>query len=172
MSGPGIRDPGSGKAPPVPGSRVPVPDEGIELADFILPNLGDGVAQGDVLKVLVKAGDAVAVDQPVLELETDKATIEVPSNVAGKITEVKVKAGDKVKPGQAVLTLEGGNGASGASGAKEQTPAEAPKQEAPKQEAPKQEAQKPEAASAPPQASQASAPERQDRKSIRLNSSH
>jgi pyruvate dehydrogenase E2 component (dihydrolipoamide acetyltransferase) len=106
------------------------------MAEFILPNLGDGVAQGDVLKVLVKAGDAVAVDQPVLELETDKATIEVPSDVAGKITEVKVKAGDKVKPGQAVLTLEGANGAKGA---KEQAPAEAPKQEA-KQEAPKQEA--------------------------------
>ena len=58
-----------------------------KVAEFILPNLGDGVAQGDVLKVLVKPGDAVAVDQPVLELETDKATIEVPSNVAGKVTE-------------------------------------------------------------------------------------
>jgi pyruvate dehydrogenase E2 component (dihydrolipoamide acetyltransferase) len=43
------------------------------MSEFILPNLGDGVAQGDVLKVLVKAGDALAVDQPVLELETDKA---------------------------------------------------------------------------------------------------
>ena len=46
------------------------------MADFILPNLGDGVAQGDVLKVLVKVGDTIAVDQPVVELETDKATIE------------------------------------------------------------------------------------------------
>jgi pyruvate dehydrogenase E2 component (dihydrolipoamide acetyltransferase) len=100
------------------------------LSEFIIPNLGDGVAQGDVLKVLVKAGDALAVDQPVLELETDKATIEVPSNVAGKVTEVKVKAGDKVKPGQAVLTLE--NGANGASGAS--TPKEASKPEAPKQD--------------------------------------
>jgi pyruvate dehydrogenase E2 component (dihydrolipoamide acetyltransferase) len=87
------------------------------MSEFIIPNLGDGVAQGDVLKVLVKVGDTLAVDQSVLELETDKATIEVPSDVAGKITAIKVKAGDKVKPGQAVLTLEGGNGASGASGA-------------------------------------------------------
>jgi pyruvate dehydrogenase E2 component (dihydrolipoamide acetyltransferase) len=78
------------------------------LADFILPNLGDGVAQGDVLKVLVKTGDVVAVDQPVLELETDKATIEVPSTLAGRITEVRVKAGDKVKPGQAVLAVDAG----------------------------------------------------------------
>ena len=72
------------------------------MAEFVLPNLGDGVAQGDVLKVLVKPGDALKVDQAVLELETDKATVEVPSDVAGIIKEVRVKAGDKVKPGQLV----------------------------------------------------------------------
>ena len=132
------------------------------MADFIIPNLGDGVAQGDVLKVLVKVGDTLAVDQSVLELETDKATIEVPSDVAGKVTAIKVKAGDKVKPGQAVLTLEGGNGAAGAS-----VPGEkAPKQEASKQEAapaPKapqapQAPEAPEAPEAPDEATQA--PER------------
>ena len=68
------------------------------MADFILQNLGDGVAQGDVLKVLVKAGDTIKVDQPVVELETDKATIEVPSDVAGKVKEVKAKPGDKSVP--------------------------------------------------------------------------
>jgi pyruvate dehydrogenase E2 component (dihydrolipoamide acetyltransferase) len=120
------------------------------MSEFIIPNLGDGVAQGDVLKVLVKAGDALAVDQPVLELETDKATIEVPSNVAGKVTEVKVKAGDKVKPGQSVLILD--NGANGASAPKEESQPEPPKQEAAAAPAP----QEPEA----PQASEpASAPE-------------
>ena len=41
------------------------------MAEFVLPNLGDGVAQGDVLKVLVKPGDSLKLDQPVLELETD-----------------------------------------------------------------------------------------------------
>lgn len=108
------------------------------MSEFILPNLGDGVAQGDVLKVLVKAGDAVAVDQPVLELETDKATIEVPSDVAGTVTEVKVKAGDKVKPGQAVLTLDGANGAKKGGAAKAEPPAaEAPKVEAAAPETPK-----------------------------------
>ena len=109
------------------------------MSEFIIPNLGDGVAQGDVLKVLVKAGDTLAVDQPVLELETDKATIEVPSNVAGKVTEVKVKAGDKVKPGQAVLVLANGAssapGASGASGASS-AKAEEPKPQEPKAAAP------------------------------------
>ena len=96
------------------------------MAEFILPNLGDGVAQGDVLKVLVKPGDAVKVDQPVLELETDKATIEVPSDVEGKITEVKVKAGDKVKPGQAVLIIDGANGGQGAPSAPTASPSKAP----------------------------------------------
>ena len=54
--------------------------------DFVIPNLGDGVDKADVARVLVKAGDVLAVDQPVLELETDKATVEVPSTVAGTIT--------------------------------------------------------------------------------------
>jgi pyruvate dehydrogenase E2 component (dihydrolipoamide acetyltransferase) len=76
------------------------------VTDFNLPELGENVASGDVLRVLVKPGDTVAKDQPVLELETDKATIEVPSSVAGKVKEIKVKAGDKVKVGQAILTVD------------------------------------------------------------------
>jgi pyruvate dehydrogenase E2 component (dihydrolipoamide acetyltransferase) len=78
------------------------------VSDFLLPNLGDGVAQGDVLRVMVKPGDTVVNDQAVLELETDKATLEVPINVAGTVKEVRVKPGDKVKPGDAVLSLEDG----------------------------------------------------------------
>jgi pyruvate dehydrogenase E2 component (dihydrolipoamide acetyltransferase) len=76
------------------------------MSEFLIPNLGDGVAAGDVLRVLVKPGDTVATDQPVLELETDKATVEVPIDVAGTVKEVRVKPGDKVKPGQAVLTID------------------------------------------------------------------
>jgi len=123
------------------------------MSEFILPNLGDGVAQGDVLKVLVKVGDTLTVDQSVLELETDKATIEVPSDVAGKVTAINVKAGDKVKPGQSVLTLEGASGGNGASGAKGASGASGAKTEAPKQEA----APAPQAPEAPkaPQAPQA-----------------
>ena len=121
------------------------------MSEFKLPNLGDGVAQGDVLKVLVKVGDTLAVDQSVLELETDKATIEVPSDVAGKVTAINVKAGDKVKPGQAVLTIDGASGANGASGAGASgASAETPKQEAPKAAAPQAPApQAPEAPQAP-----------------------
>src|SRR6516225_1476415 len=78
------------------------------MTDFNLPSLGENIADGDVLRVLVKPGDTLDKDQPVLELETDKATIEVPSTVAGRVKEVKVKAGDKVKVGQAILSVEDG----------------------------------------------------------------
>ena len=79
--------------------------------DFTLPELGEQIEAGDVLRVLVKAGDTIAREQPVLELETDKATIEVPSSVAGVVKEIKVKAGDKVKVGQAILSYDEGAGA-------------------------------------------------------------
>ena len=74
--------------------------------EFKLPELGENVEKGDVVRVLVAPGDVIALDQPVLELETDKATIEVPSSVAGKISAVRVKAGDKVKVGQVVLVVD------------------------------------------------------------------
>src|SRR3954447_9507734 len=76
------------------------------MADLTLPELGENIAAGDVLRILVNVGDTIQKDQSVLELETDKATIEVPSSVAGKIKEIKVKAGDKVKVGQAILRVE------------------------------------------------------------------
>ncbi|BCS34392.1 acetyltransferase component of pyruvate dehydrogenase complex [Luteitalea sp. TBR-22] len=74
---------------------------------FTLPSLGDNVKAGDVLRVLVKAGDVVAVDQAVLELETDKATVEVPSTIAGTVAEVKVKEGDRIDVGQVIFTVSG-----------------------------------------------------------------
>ncbi len=74
--------------------------------EFKVPELGENVEKGDVVRVMVKTGDVVAVDQAIFELETDKATIEVPSTVAGKVTNVAIKPGDKVKPGQVVLTVE------------------------------------------------------------------
>ena len=76
--------------------------------EFKIPELGENVSAGDVVRVLVKAGDTVQKDQPVLELETDKATIEVPSSVSGTVQDVKVKQGDKVKVGQVVFTVGDG----------------------------------------------------------------
>ena len=76
--------------------------------EFKIPELGENVSAGDVVRILVKAGDTIEKDQPVLELETDKATIEVPSSVSGTVGDVKVKVGDKVKVGQVVFTLSDG----------------------------------------------------------------
>ena len=76
------------------------------MTEFKLPELGENVSGGDVTRVLVAVGDTVAREQPVLELETDKATIEVPSSVAGVVTELRVKKGDKLKVGGVVLVVD------------------------------------------------------------------
>ncbi len=80
-----------------------------EIVEFKLPDLGENIESADVLNVLVKIGDVVEKDQGILEIETDKATIEVPSNVSGKVVEVLINAGDKAKVGQVVLKVETGN---------------------------------------------------------------
>ena len=74
------------------------------MTEFKIPELGENVASGDVTRVLVNVGDTIAREQPVLELETDKATIEVPSSVAGVVKEIKVKAGEAVEGGQPFST--------------------------------------------------------------------
>lgn len=78
--------------------------------DFTLPELGEQIAGGDVLRVLVKVGDVIEPDRAVLELETDKATVEVPSSISGKVLAVMVKDGDRVKVGQVLLRVESGDG--------------------------------------------------------------
>jgi pyruvate dehydrogenase E2 component (dihydrolipoamide acetyltransferase) len=88
------------------------------VTEFKVPELGENVAAGDVTRVLVNVGDTIKRDQPVLELETDKATIEVPSSVAGVVKDVKVKAGDKVKVGAVVLTIDESGSGNGAGAAK------------------------------------------------------
>jgi pyruvate dehydrogenase E2 component (dihydrolipoamide acetyltransferase) len=95
------------------------------VTDFKLPELGESVTSGDVLRVLIKPGDTIAKEQTVLELETDKATIEVPSSVAGRVADVKVKAGDKVKVGQVIFSTDGDAGDSASAGAAEKAPAKA-----------------------------------------------
>jgi pyruvate dehydrogenase E2 component (dihydrolipoamide acetyltransferase) len=102
------------------------------LTEFKIPELGENVASGDVTRILVNVGDTIARDQPVLELETDKATIEVPSSVAGLVKEIKVSKGDTVNVGAVVLTVDdsaAGNGGAGKekaeAGAREEEPATA-----------------------------------------------
>ena len=73
-----------------------------------LPELGENIEGGDVLRVMVNVGDVIKKEQPVLELETDKATIEVPSSLDGVVKEIKVKAGQKAKVGQTTFVIEEG----------------------------------------------------------------
>ena len=73
-----------------------------------LPNLGDGVDEGDVLEVFVKEGDMIAKDQGVIELETGKATVQVPSSHSGKVLKVHVQSGQTIPSGALLLTLEAG----------------------------------------------------------------
>jgi len=81
------------------------------IEEIRLPEISENVETGDVTKVLVSAGDSVEVDQPLVELETEKAVFEVPSTVAGKVTEVLVNEGDTVKVGQTLVKIETGAGA-------------------------------------------------------------
>src|SRR5258706_758535 len=78
------------------------------LIDMKLPELGENIEGGDVLRVIVKPGDAIKKDQPVLEVETDKASIEIPSSADGVVKEAKVKAGEKIKVGQTIFVVESG----------------------------------------------------------------
>ncbi len=77
-------------------------------SEFKLPELGENVHQGDLVRLMISAGDKVSEGQPVMELETDKAVVEVPSSVSGVVKEVRVKQGEKVKVGQVIFTLEDG----------------------------------------------------------------
>lgn len=76
-------------------------------SEFTLPELGENIESGDLVRLMIKAGDRVSEGQPVMELETDKAVVEVPSTVSGVVREIKVKEGSKIKVGQVIFTLEG-----------------------------------------------------------------
>ena len=80
-----------------------------------LPELGEGVSEGELVKWLVKPGDSVKADQPIAEVLTDKATVEVPSPVAGTVGELKFKPGQVVKVGSVMITLAAAAGSAGAS---------------------------------------------------------
>ena len=92
--------------------------------DLKLPHLGEGADSGTVVNLFVKEGDTVTKDQPILELENEKAVATIPSTAAGTITQIFVKAGDKIRVGQRILSL-GESGAAGAAPAAKPEPAPA-----------------------------------------------
>ena len=74
--------------------------------EFKLPDIGEGLAEAEVAKWLVKVGDRVVEDQPVVEMMTDKAAVEIPSPGAGVVVEQRVAEGDVVKIGAVLYVLE------------------------------------------------------------------
>jgi pyruvate dehydrogenase E2 component (dihydrolipoamide acetyltransferase) len=84
-----------------------------------LPNLGENIASGDVLSILVSEGDTVKKNQDLLEIETDKATMPVPSPSAGKITKILIAEGDTVKVGAALMEIDSAGSENGAAKAEE-----------------------------------------------------
>ena len=98
-----------------------------------VPDIGD-FKDVPVITVLVKVGDTIAAEDPLIELESDKATMEVPSPVAGRIAAIAVKEGDRVSEGSAILTVEAGEAEASASApaqASAPAPAAAPAAAAP-----------------------------------------
>ncbi|MGY0313006.1 pyruvate dehydrogenase complex dihydrolipoyllysine-residue acetyltransferase [Alteromonas macleodii] len=116
---------------------APAASSGSETIEVAVPDIGED-GEVDVIDVLVSAGDTVEKEDGLITLETDKATMDVPSTHAGTIKEVFIKAGDKVKQGTLVVKLETSGGSSSSTAEK---PAEAPKQEETKQDSQQDETQ-------------------------------
>jgi pyruvate dehydrogenase E2 component (dihydrolipoamide acetyltransferase) len=100
------------KIPATPANEVSVPSETPGTAEFKLPELGENIHQGDLVRLMVSPGTRVSAGEPVMELETDKAVVEVPSSITGTVKDVLVKQGEKIKVGQLIFTLEAGATAS------------------------------------------------------------
>ncbi|MFI5415449.1 MAG: biotin/lipoyl-containing protein, partial [Candidatus Lutacidiplasmatales archaeon] len=81
--------------------------------EFRLPDIGEGVAEGEVVKWFVKAGDTIREDAPLVSVLTDKANVEIPSPKSGTVVALHAKEGQKVKVGGLLVTIDvGGAGAS------------------------------------------------------------
>src|SRR5437867_8801078 len=73
---------------------------------FVLPDLGEGLTEAEIVKILVKEGDVIAEDAPLLEVETDKATVEIPSPFGGRVASIHVQPGQTVKVGEVLVTFD------------------------------------------------------------------
>jgi pyruvate dehydrogenase E2 component (dihydrolipoamide acetyltransferase) len=100
------------KPQPAPQPESPAqrtrPTDAPAATEFRLQELGENISEGDLVRLMIAPGAKVSEGQPVMELETDKAVVEVPSSVSGVVNEVKVKEGEKIKVGQVIFTLQGG----------------------------------------------------------------
>ena len=89
-------------------SRHPLGGDGMSNQVFMLPDLGEGLAEADIAEWHVKVGDVVTIDQIVVEVETAKAAVDVPIPFAGTVIELHGKGGDTLKVGTPLITVSGG----------------------------------------------------------------
>src|SRR4051812_49574971 len=87
------------------------------LRQFKLPDVGEGLTEGEILQWLVSVGDTVTVNQPLCEVETAKAAVELPSPFAGTVTELLFEPGTTVDVGAPIITIDTGGGTPAAEGA-------------------------------------------------------
>ena len=92
------------------------------MAEIRVPTLGESVTEATIGKWFKKPGDAVAVDEPLVELETDKVTIEVPAPAAGVLSDIAAKDGDTVAVGAVLGQIKEGAGAAPAKAAPQPAP--------------------------------------------------
>jgi pyruvate dehydrogenase E2 component (dihydrolipoamide acetyltransferase) len=85
------------------------------MQEFKLPDLGEGMQEAEVVEWLVKPGDAIKLDQTMLKVETDKAVVEIPSPVAGRVAEIRVQDGQVAKVGDVLIVFESATSADGGS---------------------------------------------------------
>ncbi len=91
--------------------------------EFLLPDLGEGIAEAQVIRLLIKQGEDIAEDQYLMEVETDKAAVEIPSPYAGVATTVHVKEGEVVNVGDVIVTFDNGSSAAPSQAETRATPA-------------------------------------------------
>ena len=77
--------------------------------EFKLPDIGEGVAEGEILKWMVKEGDPIKEDQPLVEVMTDKVNVQIPAPRSGKVSKIMVKEGDIAKVGQTIMVIDDGS---------------------------------------------------------------
>ncbi|HSX77856.1 MAG TPA: biotin/lipoyl-containing protein, partial [Candidatus Saccharimonadia bacterium] len=73
--------------------------------EFRFPDVGEGIHEGEIVRWLVKEGDSVRPDQPLVEIETDKAVVEIPAPRAGTILHMAVGAGEKIQVGEVLVVI-------------------------------------------------------------------
>ena len=106
IDAPGYESAESEAVEEAPKAEAPAAPGGVELFEFKLHDIGEGIAEGEVVKWYVKPGDTVKEDDVLCEIQNDKSVVEIPSPVEGKVLEIKVQEGETAVVGQTLITFD------------------------------------------------------------------